>query len=56
MLKEVREKKGVTIAELIKRTGISRQTIYLIEKGHIAKPETLFKIAIALDADINDIR
>ena len=58
MLKEARERKGITIAELSRRSNVSRWMINLIEKkGYTkAKPETWSKLAIALGVEVNEIK
>lgn len=57
MLKEVREKMGVTIVELSRKSGVSRWMIYKIEnKGYKNyKNVTLNKLANALGVDVKEI-
>ena len=57
MLKEVREKMGVTIVELSRKSGVSRCMIYKIEnKGYKNyKNVTLNKLANALGVDVKEI-
>ena len=57
MLREVRERKGVTIVELARRSGVSRWMIHKIEsKGYKNnKNVTLNKLANALGVDVKEI-
>lgn len=53
-----RKKKGYTQAQLAEIVGISSNYLSLIERGnngHSYSIETLFKIVIALDIDINNL-
>ena len=43
--------KCMSVIKLAKAAGISRETVYGIRKGENAKPETVGKIAKALDVD-----
>lgn len=56
-VKEKREQLGISQTELSNRSGVNRQTIYLIENGTLNNIEskTMIKIAIALNCDIGDI-
>jgi DNA-binding XRE family transcriptional regulator len=58
MLREVREKKGVTINELARKSGVSRHTINEIEKHDYqrTKPTTWYKLANALEVDVEKIK
>lgn len=58
MLKEVRERKGVTIVELARKSGVSRWMIHKIEsKGYKNyKNVTLNKLANALGVDVKEIQ
>lgn len=56
-VKEKREQLGISQTELSNRSGVNRQTIYLIENGSLENIEskTMIKIAMALNCDIGDI-
>jgi transcriptional regulator with XRE-family HTH domain len=55
-LKEVRNKKGMTIAELANASGVSRYMIIMIEKGYKNyKRATIWKLANALGVDAKEI-
>lgn len=58
MLKEVRERKGVTINELARKSGVSRHTINEIEKHDYqrTKTATWYKLANALEVDVEKIK
>ena len=58
MLREVRERKGVTINELARKSGVSRHTINEIEKHdyQLAKITTWYKLANALEVDVEQIK
>jgi transcriptional regulator with XRE-family HTH domain len=54
-LAELRERRGLTLRELSKMSGVSPDTINQIELGHRkARPSTLRKLARALEVDIKD--
>lgn len=53
-----RKKKGYTQAQLAEMVGISSNYLSLIERGNKGQSysmETLFKIAEALDVNVNDL-
>jgi transcriptional regulator with XRE-family HTH domain len=54
-LAQVRERRGLSIADLAERTGLPRQTIARIERGTIKAPSvyTAALLAKALNADLN---
>lgn len=56
-IREIREDKRMTTAELARRAGVSRRTIYLLENNHteVAMSKTLLGIARALDVSIGDL-
>ncbi|WP_424475154.1 helix-turn-helix transcriptional regulator [Oceanobacillus kimchii] len=55
-VKLTRIEKGITQKQLAARTGITRQTIGLIEKGHYNPTLQLcIKIAKNLDVTLNDL-
>ncbi len=55
-IKEFREEKGLTQTELAERIGVSRQTIYSLEKGDYNPSLTLsLKIAEVLNKPLNNI-
>ena len=52
MVREARERRGLSLAELGRRSGVDRAGIWRIEQGKLASrpsPETLSKLAAALD-------
>ncbi|MCT4542845.1 MAG: helix-turn-helix transcriptional regulator [Vallitalea sp.] len=53
LIREIREKKNMSISKLSKLTGISRSMLYYIEKNQ-KKPsfETVYKISVALDTNM----
>lgn len=51
MLELYMARKCMSVIKLAKAAGISRETVYGIRKGENAKPETVGKIAKALDVD-----
>lgn len=55
-LKEIRESKGMTISELSKDSGITRQTIYRLEeeKEDTANSKTLKALANSLGVSVMD--
>lgn len=55
-LKEVRNKKGMTITELARESGVSRYMIIMIEKGYKNyKRVTIWKLANALGVEAKEI-
>lgn len=56
-VKEFRNRRGMSITELAKRSKTSRQTIYAIEKQEIKNVSgaLMFRIADALDFDEREI-
>lgn len=48
-------KLGIGQAELVKRSGVSRQTISAVLNGRDCKPELLGKIAKALETEPEEI-
>ena len=51
-LLEIRKHKGLTRRELSRRTGISEESLYLIEaKGQLPKVDTFARLCIALGLD-----
>lgn len=55
-LKEYRARFGINQSELGKRSGVSRQTISLIERGDYSPSVTLaLKLAKTFDAAVEDI-
>lgn len=56
-LKAVREKKGISMSELARRSGVCRSTIWKIETGNkqARTTRTLEKIANALGVPIREI-
>lgn len=57
ILKEIREKKGVSISELARKSGLSRQTIYNIEGDpeRVLDSKTMESIANALGVKVSKI-
>ena len=56
-LKEKRESLNMTQEKLVELSGVSRQTISLIENGQLNNIEskTMLKLATALKCDVGDI-
>lgn len=53
-LKEIREERLLSKAELARRAGVSPLTVDRIEKGKDCRPETKRKILLALGLKIAD--
>jgi DNA-binding XRE family transcriptional regulator len=53
-VRDIRESKMMSKAELARKTGLSVQTIDRIEKGHICRLDTKRKILLALDIKLED--
>ncbi len=56
-IKEIREAKNMTVADLAKKAGLSRQLIYNLEGEKECDPKlaTLVKIAEALETTLDQI-
>lgn len=56
-IKEIREKKNITLYRLSKETGISRSYLTDLENNKKTNPslETAYKISLALNVSIRDI-
>ena len=56
-IREIRESKGMTQAELCKRSGITRATIWKLETGEneVTTSSTLIKIADALGVTVGEL-
>lgn len=56
-IREIRESKGMTQAELCEKTGLSRATIWKLETGEneVTTSSTLVKIATALEVSIGEL-
>ena len=55
-IKAWRRYRGLTIAELGKRAGVSPQTVNMIERGHRkGRGSTLAKLAAVLDCRLEDL-
>lgn len=56
-IKEIREKKNITLYRLSKLTGLSRSYLTDLESNRKTNPslETAYKISIALDINIRDL-
>src|SRR5215472_2976664 len=55
-LAEVRQKRGIAAAELAKRAGVSRQTIYAMEAGdYIPNTAVALKLARVLEVAVEDL-
>lgn len=52
-----REAQGVSITDLARRSGVSRQTIYSIESDPLYEPmgSSMARLATALDREIGDL-
>ena len=48
-------RKGLSQTDLAKLSGLSSLTINSVKKGHPCKPETLHKLAKALDVDPSEL-
>lgn len=57
MIKEYREKLGISQEELSKRANVSRQIIYRLENNMetVTSTSTLSKLATALNCRVSDI-
>ena len=57
LLRQEREKKGISQQELARRSGVLQQTISKIEKGETTNPgvETLNTLAIAMGCTLGDV-
>lgn len=53
-VREIRESKMMSKAELARKTGLSVQTIDRVEKGYYCRLDTKRKILIALGLDLDD--
>lgn len=53
-VREIRESKMMSKAELARKTGLSVQTIDRVEKGYFCRLDTKRKILIALGLDLDD--
>ncbi len=55
-LQEIRKMRGVSAADLARRAGVSRQTIYAIEDGSFVPNTTVsLQLARALDVTVEEI-
>ena len=54
LVKQVREKLGISKYRVVKDTGISMSTLVAIENGKDARVSTLYKIAKAMGVDIKE--
>ena len=59
MLKEIREKSGLSQSQLSKATGISLRTLQMYEQGYRniahARIDVMLKLCITLNCDIEDL-
>ncbi len=57
LLRQVRESRGLSQAELSRRSGVKQQHISLIESGERENPgiKTLDALAVALNCDLRDL-
>jgi putative molybdopterin biosynthesis protein len=56
LLQDLRKARGLSAAELAKRTGVSRQTIYAIEEGSFVPNTTIaLRLARILNVSVEDI-
>lgn len=53
-VREIRESKMMSKAELARKTGLSVQTIDRVEKGYYCRLDTKRKILVALGLDLDD--
>lgn len=56
-IKEIREKRGLTQEELSVKSGVSRATIWALERneGKVTTTKTLFNLANALNVSVDDL-
>lgn len=56
-LRDMREKKGLTISKLARMSGVSRLTIYKLEtnQSYMAASRTLVKLANAMHVPVDEI-
>src|SRR6187549_1277242 len=55
-LASVRKARGVTAADLARRVGVSRQTIYAIEAGtYVPNTEVTLRLAQSLEVAVEDL-
>jgi transcriptional regulator with XRE-family HTH domain len=56
LLKEEREKRGISLNVLAQKAGLSRQTISYVEQ-HVQSPslDTLLRLTLALDVNLEEI-
>ncbi len=53
---ETLKQRGVTVTEIIEKSGIGRTSFYEIMRGkQIPKIDTAMQIAVALEADVKDV-
>ncbi len=57
LLRQEREKKGLSQTELARLSGVKQQSISMIERGEQKNPgiETLNALAVALRCDLRDL-
>ena len=57
VLKEIREKKGVSVTDLARKAGLTRQTIYNIEADpeRVVDSKTMEALATALGVKVGKI-
>jgi len=57
VLQEIREKKGLTVTELARKSGLTRQTIYNIESDpeRVVDSKTMEAISNALGVKVSKI-
>ena len=53
-VRQIRESKMMSKAELARKTGLSVQTIDRVEKGYFCRLDTKRKILLALGLDLDD--
>ncbi len=54
-LQKFREQRLLSLRKLSRLSGVDRRTIHNIEIGHAARPETLRKLAVALNLSVNKL-
>ena len=57
ILKEIRENKGVSVSELARKSGVTRQTIYNIENDpeRVVDSKTMEAVAAGLGVKVSKI-
>jgi transcriptional regulator with XRE-family HTH domain len=54
-IREIRERRGMPLAELARRADLSRGTVYAAESGAPSRLDTLVRIARELEVSLREI-